>query len=99
MPEIELYAKVDGQPVPLRELTWVFSGPCGHPYGLLSPEWYPTVEAAWQWMWPAPAARREAQRRGDTAALARDEQVRGDDEFWRHMKDGCGCGAAAGAVA
>jgi hypothetical protein len=92
----ELHANIDGQMVPLAECDWVFSQPCGHPFGVLlavppgdPPTAYATEEQAWREFLPRSRARKAARLRGVTARLAVHAGL--GDEFWQQMKDGCDC--------
>jgi hypothetical protein len=96
----DLYASVDGtgQLAPLSECTWVFSYACGHPFGVLTAQLpgstrdsYATEQQAWKEFYGTNRAVDRAWRRGVQLRLAHLETLRADDEFWRHLRDGCEC--------
>jgi hypothetical protein len=93
---VELHANIDGQMVPLAKCDWVFSQPCGHPFGVLlavppgePPVACATEEQAWQQMYPTARSRKALRERGVTARLAVHAAL--GDEFWQQMQDGCEC--------
>lgn len=87
----ELYAQVDGQMVPITSCSWIFSHACGHPFGVLVARVAPTEEQAWKEFYAKARAREAARRRGVQCRLASLETLRGDDQFWAFMRDGCQC--------
>ena len=64
MSQLELFARIGGEHVPLSRCDWVLWGPCGCPFGVTVARYAVTEEAAWKSFYDTKREIERARRQG-----------------------------------